>query len=296
METEAELIERLAKLKLEINRAKATRKHPEKYEELVAEWRRQLSSFEVLGEQAGDMLPFQLGQAINSLNAELERSGEFLQNNHCDDELKQVFDEVEDTYSELELLKDPKSTRSLITILFNHHRFRSFTYDQEERNRIKAHLREQIMQMRWEIRTISVAAAERERERLEAQRLQKEKEEAEWNAPPPKLTRLESVQEAFRQTQVPATQLWRTVNGGLDWRDDKRDERKAYICACISELVYLQMSKVELRGKDRYRVIPSLMLKEILERDVNIEITSVLGGLDIPVTVVDTGSFVFGTF
>ena len=96
--------------------------------------------------------------------------------------------------------------------------------------------------------------------------------------------------------QTPLSRIWRMVNSGLDWQSDDRSPYKAYILACLSELVYQQMSKVELRGKNRYRVIPSLMLQEVLERNIDVDVTSVLLASDIPTTIIDTERFVLGTF
>jgi hypothetical protein len=62
----------------------------------------------------------------------------------------------------------------------------------------------------------------------------------------------------------------------FNWADDTQNWKKAYLFACLSELVYLRMSKYELRGKDRYKVIPSAALRFLLENDIDLDLSQVM--------------------
>lgn len=72
---------------------------------------------------------------------------------------------------------------------------------------------------------------------------------------------------------------------------------RAYIFACLSELVYLRLGKYELKDRDRYRLFPSDLLEKFVAADMAADVdTSIRGATDIPVTSTDTGNFVFLTF
>ena len=86
------------------------------------------------------------------------------------------------------------------------------------------------------------------------------------------------------------------INSNLNWGDDKRCPSKAYIFACLSELAYSSMGRCELRDNDRYRVIPSLLLQDLIKDDFKIHMDRVLGRLEIAATVLDTGAFIMIIF
>jgi hypothetical protein len=73
--------------------------------------------------------------------------------------------------------------------------------------------------------------------------------------PPPTQTRIDyasKARELLAAGKSPATGLWNLVNdASVNWSDDTQNWKKTYLFACLSELVYLRMSKYELRGKDR---------------------------------------------
>lgn len=78
-------------------------------------------------------------------------------------------------------------------------------------------------------------------------------------------------------------------HNGKDWR-------KAYVFACLSEIVYLQVGKYELKGKDRYKIIPSEVLRLLLETNMRLDWSQVLSAMDLGVTTADTNNFLFGSF
>jgi hypothetical protein len=83
----------------------------------------------------------------------------------------------------------------------------------------------------------------------------------------------------------------------VNWADDAQSWKKAYLFACLSELVYLRMSKYELRGKDRYKVIPSSALRLLLENDLEVELSQVMtDAADVRAAFTDSDSLVIGIF
>jgi hypothetical protein len=57
----------------------------------------------------------------------------------------------------------------------------------------------------------------------------------------------------------PLSRIWHYFgNAGVDWASNKRDERKAYMLACLSEIAYLYLTDRELEQDSRLRLyIPS---------------------------------------
>ena len=96
----------------------------------------------------------------------------------------------------------------------------------------------------------------------------------------------------------PAAQFWMLVNDtSVNWADDIQNWKKAYLFACLSELVYLRMSKYELRGKDRYKVIPSAALRLLLENHIDIDLSQVMiDAADVRAAFADNESLVIGVF
>jgi Lipase (class 3) len=92
--------------------------------------------------------------------------------------------------------------------------------------------------------------------------------------------------------------LWNLVHDpAVDWADDTQNWKKAYLFACLSELVYLRMSKYELRGKDRYKVIPSAALQFLLESDMELDLGQVMTeAADVRAVFTDSESLVIGIF
>jgi pimeloyl-ACP methyl ester carboxylesterase len=83
----------------------------------------------------------------------------------------------------------------------------------------------------------------------------------------------------------------------VNWADDTQNWKKAYLFACLSELVYLRMSKYELRGKDRYRVIPSAALRFLLENDIDLDLSQVMtAAAELPVAFTDSATLVVAIF
>jgi hypothetical protein len=92
--------------------------------------------------------------------------------------------------------------------------------------------------------------------------------------------------------------LWNLVHDpDVNWADDTQNWKKAYLFACLSELVYLRMSKHELRGKDRYKVIPSAALQFLLENDIDLDLSQVMtAATDVRAVFTDSESLVIGIF
>jgi hypothetical protein len=95
----------------------------------------------------------------------------------------------------------------------------------------------------------------------------------------------------------PISGFWSLVNdSSVNWADDAQNWKKAYLFACLSELVYLRMSKYELRGKERYKVIPSSALRFLLENDIDLDLSQVMTEADLRVAFTDSESLVLGIF
>jgi hypothetical protein len=96
----------------------------------------------------------------------------------------------------------------------------------------------------------------------------------------------------------PISGLWSLVHDtSVNWADDTQNWKKAYLFACLSELVYLRMSKYELRGKDRYKVIPSAALRLLLENDIDLDLSQVMtDAAELRVAFTDSESLVLGIF
>ncbi len=107
----------------------------------------------------------------------------------------------------------------------------------------------------------------------------------------------EDARAAFGGRSAPIGNLWPLVNDSrVQWSSDSRDWTKAYVFACLSEIVYLHIGKYELKGKDRYKIIPSEVLRLLLETDIKLDFARVLGNVDVAVTTTDTNNFLFAGF
>ena len=116
--------------------------------------------------------------------------------------------------------------------------------------------------------------------------------------PPTPIDYAAKVRELLAAGKSPATQLWGLVNdSSVNWADDTQNWKKAYLFACLSELVYLRMSKYELRGKDRYKVIPSASLRFLLENSLEVDLSDMMSRVaDLPAAFTDSESLVIGIF
>jgi hypothetical protein len=195
------------------------------------------------GEAAYGLFLFRLRQSLGALIDERERQGERQQIEHFDDELKHLFDEYESLYEVQQTRSDPDYSHRLFQITLNHQRFRVFASDGKTRKVVKARLRMAIGEITQEIQAAQAGASETARLLVERARQQVDDDTAAWEASTP--TNTHPVLTAFKGDQTPLGQLWKMVNSGLKWKDDSRCPRKGYILACLSELLYLQMSKVD---------------------------------------------------
>jgi hypothetical protein len=87
----------------------------------------------------------------------------------------------------------------------------------------------------------------------------------------------------------------------LQWDDNHKSERKAYIFACFSEIAYLKYTRYDLPIDTRYKVVPSETLENLraLNMDYNLEnvLKKLNGGEGITVTNNDPGrGFSYSTF
>jgi hypothetical protein len=115
---------------------------------------------------------------------------------------------------------------------------------------------------------------------------------------PPTLSPTDQLMSILRGGSSPFGSLWSLINdSSVIWDRDERSWIKGYIMACFSELVYLRMSKYELRGKDKYKIIPSMALRFLLEHDIEIDIDQMMPELgDIRAATGESGRIVFGAF
>lgn len=107
----------------------------------------------------------------------------------------------------------------------------------------------------------------------------------------------EDARAAFKGKATPVGNIWPLVNDSrIHWGNNAKNWTKAYVFACLSEIVYLQIGKYELKGKDRYKIMPSEVLRLLLETDIRLDFARILGDVDIAVTTTDTNNFVFASF
>jgi hypothetical protein len=108
----------------------------------------------------------------------------------------------------------------------------------------------------------------------------------------------EKLKEMLNRPDSPLRTIWQMINDpNVDWSRDDQSWQKGYVMACFSELVYLRMSKYEVPGRDRYKVIPNSALKFLLEHNIQIDLDRLLpGAADIASATGDSGQIVFGVF
>lgn len=105
------------------------------------------------------------------------------------------------------------------------------------------------------------------------------------------------VREALSQTESPFRIIWSLAGDpSVLWADNAQHWTKAFLCACLSELVYLRMSRNEVPGHDRYKVIPSAALRYLVEAGIPIDFDRLARGGDLPAATGETESLVFGVF
>lgn len=107
----------------------------------------------------------------------------------------------------------------------------------------------------------------------------------------------EDARDVFKGKATPMGNIWPLVNNSkVKWVSNSKDWTKAYVFACLSEIVYLQIGKYELKGKDRYKIIPSEVLRLLLETAIRLDFARVLANVDVAVTTSDTNNFLFASF
>ncbi|MFA6112640.1 MAG: lipase family protein [Sphingomonas sp.] len=93
----------------------------------------------------------------------------------------------------------------------------------------------------------------------------------------------------------PLSELFSLINTpGLSWDDDAKDDRKAYIMSCLSELTYLHLDSGELESCDRYSIFePSIAQMFLRHLSITPDLRELLGSFDIPTEVVTTELYVY---
>jgi hypothetical protein len=133
-----------------------------------------------------------------------------------------------------------------------------------------------------------------------AQQVNMRRAQANTDAPPPgprvgpgKLPS-SAVIEVFRGA-TPLARIYPCIHKvGSGWSNDARVVEKAYVMACLSEAAYLHLAVHEVPGRDRYKIFPSTLLRELIRRQWRIEIREVFPSVaDIPVEVIERRSFVY---
>jgi hypothetical protein len=72
---------------------------------------------------------------------------------------------------------------------------------------------------------------------------------------------------------------------------------KAYVMACLSEITYLKPSSSETVARERYWILPSILLKDIIERSIIFDIPRILSQTaDVQVQTIDRVNFVYFVF
>lgn len=99
---------------------------------------------------------------------------------------------------------------------------------------------------------------------------------------------------AFRDT-TPMSGLYRVIRTVKNWNSDDRNQIKAYIMACFSEIAYLHLTEHELAERDRYKIFsPSIIHSLLLERGPRMDLATVmLQVADIPIKLIETGRFLY---
>jgi hypothetical protein len=107
----------------------------------------------------------------------------------------------------------------------------------------------------------------------------------------------EDARVAFNGKATPMGNVWPLVNNPkVKWGSNSKDWTKADVFASLSEIVYLQIGKYELKGKDRYEIIPSEVLRLLLETDIRLDFARVFPTGDVGITTSDTNNCLFASF
>jgi hypothetical protein len=116
------------------------------------------------------------------------------------------------------------------------------------------------------------------------------KQQSDWKDLPSSI-----VIEAFRGA-TPLSRLYSHINRlSNDWSSDQRARNKAYVFACFSELAYLHLAQHELPRRDRYKIFPSITLRDFIARNIRIDVRVVfpaVGDIEV-IEVIETQWFVY---
>lgn len=102
--------------------------------------------------------------------------------------------------------------------------------------------------------------------------------------------------DAFRGV-TPLSRIYVCMSLARDWASNARSLEKAYVLACFSELAYLHLSDNELPGRDRYKIFPSFLLRELVQNPPSLDldvVTSTVG--DFRAAAFNSRNFVYVVF
>ena len=101
---------------------------------------------------------------------------------------------------------------------------------------------------------------------------------------------------AFRD-KSPLRSPYSVISKGMDWQADTRTPLKAYLFSCFSELTYLYVAAHEVAGHDRYKLFPSLALRQLISEGLRIDFVTVLQQVgDIFVEIIELERFIYFVF
>jgi hypothetical protein len=101
---------------------------------------------------------------------------------------------------------------------------------------------------------------------------------------------------AFRGA-TPMSRIYPCISRARDWASDSRSLEKAYVLACFSELSYLHLAKHEVPGRDRYKIFPSLLLRELVQDPPSLDLDAVTRSVgDFGASTFESSNFVYVIF
>ncbi|MDX6464373.1 MAG: hypothetical protein QOE55_8070 [Acidobacteriaceae bacterium] len=290
MEIDDKELAELAQLRFDIDTAKvAGRIHPA-HSLLLERWNKRVEEIKREGEAEYALFMFRLRTAISEINDKKQAEGKENAKRRLDEELTALFEKVSELYERQHSRGFPGSySPAMFDVTWKQHMHTALASSDEDRAAWRAHLPKVVAELTQQIKDAETAAVKTaDIDYLDSEEVRAEKRFARMKT---------AAEESIRRVKSPMRNLSSMArDGSIDWSSDERSPLKAYIMACISEVVYFQMSKFELAGKDRYRVIPSMMLKELMQRGLELQIETIMSAAEVATTFTESAGFVFGTF
>jgi hypothetical protein len=283
MEIDQKEVDELAELRFDIDQAQAKGVFGPAHFAFLKHWNEQIEQIRAEGEAEYDAFLARLRDAVAKVQERRERERE-------NERLIALAEHVSDLYRTLYSRGAPGTyNHRLFEVAWQSRLKEVVASSSEERAGVRDSLMKAIEELSQQIRDKEEAAVRTS----DINYLDTEEERASKL----QVSIKNAAENGIRNADSPLRRIFRTArDGSIDWTSNVRSSTKAYILACISELVYFQMSKVELGTRDRYRVIPSAMLNALIDRNLELEIEIIMQAAEVPTAFTESGGFIFGTF